>query len=431
MIKLNLKEDFKVLILCVIVFSCCFVKFFAPFLHNIQYLLLIVHIGIILFAKDDELIPMILFNHTCSSLYDDIGFKYIFNLTILIATIKMLTHRDLKINKLLFSLFCILMLYELALTSINIGISSKIISMITFISSYLFVVLIISAKNQDYININKIYKYFYLGFIISGISGYMYPISKWKSEIPLTYRFKGLLRDSNYYSVDALLLIISSMIYNKKITKDSLFIFIIGILAVSKMFILISLISFFIIAFWQIIHIKNRKQMICLMIILLSLPIVFYNLKKINFVDNMINKYLYRTENVSLLTGREYIHKYYLNTILEDPITLVVGRSTSYADVLNIGHDINDSFYYNIVAHNTYLDIFLSWGIIGTTVYMIFLINLFLIYKKNYGIKKKFNVLFLLLIGMCFFALSYLMLDFFAILILYIIIFSYARSDEV
>ena len=258
----------------------------------------------------------------------------------------------------------------------------------------------------------------------------MYPISRWGSKIPLTYRFKGLLRDSNYYSVDALLLIISSMLYNKKITRESLIMFVIGILAVSKMFILIALLSFFIMAFWQIINIKNKKQMLCFLLILLALPIIFYNLKKINFVNNMINKYLYRTESVSLFTGREYIQSYYAKEILNDPITLIFGRSTSYSEVLNIGYDIGDSFYYNIVAHNTYLDVILSWGVFGTIIYVFFLSKLICVYKKNYNINNRFNIIFLLLIGMCLFALSYLMLDFFAILILYVMIFSYNRSEE-
>lgn len=430
MIKFNLKDDFKLIMLCAIVFLCCLIKYYIPSLTNVQFLFLLLHVGIILFAREDELIPIIMFNHTCSALYDDIGFKYIFNLTILIAIIKILIKKDLRINKTIFSLFCILMLYELLLTFINIGISTQSLNLVTFISSYLFIILIISMKDEKYININKIYKYFFFGFLISGISGYMYPISKWGSKIPITYRFKGLLRDSNYYSVDALLLIISSMLYNKKITKEALIMFVVGILAVSKMFILISLISFFIMAFWQIMHIKNKKQMLCLMVVLLSLPLVFYNLKKLSFVDNMINKYLYRTESVSLLTGREYIQEYYINTLYNDPITLIFGRSTSYSEVLDIGHDIGDSFYYNIVAHNTYLDVILSWGVLGIIIYAFLVLRLFFTYKRNYNIKNKFNALFLVLIGMCLFALSYLMLDFFAIMILYIMIFSYNRGEK-
>ena len=430
MIKFNLKEDFKLIMLCAIVFLCCLIKYCIPSLNSVQFLFLLLHVVIILFSKDDELIPIIMFNHTCSALYDDIGFKYIFNLTILIATVKILVKKDLKINKYIFLLFCILMIYELLLTSINIGISTQSLNLVTFISSYLFIILVVSMKDEKYIDIKKIYTYFFFGFLISGISGYMYPISKWGSNIPITFRFKGLLRDSNYYSVDSLLLIISSMLYNKKITKESLIMFIVGILAVSKMFILIALISFFIIGFWQIMHIKNKKQMLCFMVVLLSLPLIFYNLKKINFIDSMIDKYLFRTESVSLLTGREYIQRYYINTLLNDSTTFIFGRSTSYSEVLDIGHDIGDSFYYNIVAHNTYLDLILSWGIFGTVVYGIFLLKLFFTYKKNYNIKNRVNVLFLFLIGICLFALSYLMLDFFALLILYVMIFSYNRGEK-
>lgn len=90
MIKFNLKDDFKLIMLCTIVFLCCLIKYYIPSLTNVQFLFLLLHVGIILFAREDELIPIIMFNHTCSALYDDIGFKYIFNLTILIAIIKIL-----------------------------------------------------------------------------------------------------------------------------------------------------------------------------------------------------------------------------------------------------------------------------------------------------------------------------------------------------
>ena len=431
MITIDLKKDRKLILLCLIVICVSIIKYFVPALNPLQYFFLILHIFIILSAKDEEFIPIILFNHTCSALYDDAGFQYIFNLTIVIFTLKIILSKNIKLNKTLFFFFVVLVLYELILNFVNIGINSQLLNLVTFFSSYLFVILIISSKNKEYINFELIYKYFFWGFFASAIAGYMYPISNWGiTNIPVAYRFKGLLRDSNYYSVDALLLIISSIIYKKRITKESIIIFLVGVLAISKMFILVSLIVFFIMFFIQIIKIKNKKQMTGLLVLLFIIPILLYFISKTDFVNEVLTKYLYRTDSASLFTGREYIQKFYLETLCNDPITLIFGRSTSYANVLNIGHDIGNPFYYNIVAHNTYLDLILSWGIFGMIFYILNIYQMFSIFKKNFFHDEKYTIWFIFFICLCLFALSYLMLDFFAILILYVIIFSLSKKEE-
>lgn len=431
MIKIDLKKDIKLILLCLIVICVGIIKYFIPALNFLQYIILIFHICIVLSAKDNELIPILLFNHTCSALYDDIGFQYIFNLTIAIFVIKIFLSKKIKLNKILLFFFIVLALYEIILNLVNIGINAQSVNLVTFFSSYLFVISIISSKNKEYVNLELIYKYFFWGFLASAISGYMYPISNWGiANIPVAYRFKGLLRDSNYYSVDALLLIISSMIYKKRVTKESIIVFLVGVLGVSKMFILVSFLAFFIMTINQVTKIKNKKQMIALLILIFSIPALLYIINKTDFVNEILTKYLYRTDGVSLFTGREYIQEFYLKTLYNDPITLFFGRSTSYANVLNIGYDISNPFYYNIVAHNTYLDIILSWGIFGMIIYIIDIFQMFCIYKKNFYPNKKYTILLALLIGLCLFVLSYLMLDFFAILILYIIIFSLSKEKE-
>ena len=431
MIKIDLKQDKKLILLCLIVICVGIIKYFIPALNPLQYAFLILHVFIILSAKEEEFIPIVLFNHTCSALYDDVSFQYIFNLTIVIFVLKIILSKNIKLNKTLFFFFVVLVLYELILNFVNIGISSQLLNLVTFFSSYLFVILIISSKNKVFINLELIYKYFFWGFIASAIAGYMYPISNWGiTNVPVAYRFKGLLRDSNYYSVDALLLIISSMLYKKRVTKEAIIIFLVGLLAVSKMFIAVSLLAFFIALFNQIIKVRSKKQMISLLVLLLCIPIVFYFASKTDFINDILNKYLYRTDSVSLFTGREYIQKYYMDTLAQDPITLLFGRSTSYASVLNIGHDIENPFYYNIVAHNTYLDMILSWGIFGMIFYIVNIYQMFSIFKKNFCPGGKYTLWFIFFIGLCLFALSYLMLDFFAILILYIIIFSLSKKEE-
>lgn len=419
------KFDIKLICLCILVFLVCFIKYFMPSFYFVEYLCLAIHIFIIFIAKEDEYIPIVLFNHTCSSLYDDIGFKYIFNITFMIFILKLLFFDKAKFEKKTICLLIILFLYEMALTIINIGINSSIFSLFTLFGSYIFVILIINKP--EYINKSKIFKYFFVGFLISALAGYMYPISKWGTSIPLAYRYKGLLRDSNYYSIDALLIMLSSMYEKKKITKEAIIIFIVGLLAVSKMFILVSIVSFFLFALYSIFNLNDKKKTLKFLIMFFAIPIVLYFVLKTEFISTIINKYVYRTDSDSLLTGREYIYDYYGNQLINNPINLIFGKSTNYALVLGIGTDIDDSFYSNIVAHNTYLDLILSWGIFGSCIYVFLLYLIQNEYKKRAKIiKSKINVRKLIFCGVimvCLFVLSYLMLDFMSIMILYIIIF--------
>ncbi len=431
------KLDKKLLILCSIVFINCLTKYYIPAFSFLQYICLFIHLIIIFTAKKDEYIPITLFNHTCSSLYDDIGFQYIFNITFIIFIIKLLMIDKAKLEKKTFSLLIIIMAMEIILTFINIGMNSGSLNLITMFGSYIFVLLMINKV--EFIDKNKILKYFFVGFVVSALSGYMLPVSRWGTSIPTSFRYKGLLRDSNYYSVDALLIMTASMYEKRGITKTAIITFIVGVLAVSKMFIIISILEFFAFALYSILNIKNKKRMFRYLIILLSLPVIISVLVQTSFVSTIISKYTYRTDTTSFLTGRDVIQKYYFETAFNDPITLIFGRSTSYALVLNAGTNLNDAFYTNIVAHNTYLDLILSWGAIGTLIYISLLISIKKLFNNKTTDKYKIGnlksiYLKTILWGSilaCLFALSYLMLDFFAIMYLFLIIFSSDKDVKI
>ena len=175
------------------------------------------------------------------------------------------------------------------------------------------------------------------------------------------------------------------------------------------------------------------------LIILSSLPVIISVFAHTSFVSTILSKYTYRTDTTSFLTGRDVIQKYYFETAFNDPITLIFGRSTSYALVLNAGTNLNDAFYTNIVAHNTYLDLILSWGAIGTLIYISLLISIKKLFNNKTTDKYKIGnlksiYLKTILWGSilaCLFALSYLMLDFFAIMYLFLIIFSSDKDVKI
>ena len=115
------------------------------------------------------------------------------------------------------------------------------------------------------------------------------------------------------------------------------------------------------------------------------------------------------------------------------------GSSSKYNHLLGIGHEMGKEFFEDMVAHNTYLDIILAWGIFGFFLYMFFIYNLQDLLKKQYNSiperehKSSYYTLIILLCGFLF-VLSYMFVDFFAIMLIYIFMAKYPiekiKNDE-
>lgn len=424
--KKFIKENLNLFFLIII---CILYILFA--IMNIQiglYILILAILGVIIFCKEAEAIPLILFIHPNSALFDNIGFTYLFNITIALVAIKMLFFFKYKLPRNSLLLFLILLFMEIILCLFSGMIDFKIFSLISWISSYL--VLILVSFNHEKIDFKKIYRYFFIGFCFSFIIGWFNPIMKWGINIPTGYRFTGLLRDPNYYSIDVLFLIFSSSVY-AKICKKNKFIYIIpltfmGFCSVSKTFVILLFIGIFISIILNIKKIKFKNFILGFIII--TIAILFaYNY---GLIDLIMDKYLYRSETTDLLTGRDKLWKFYISSLFKNPFTLLFGNSlTYYSKILNPG--IIDSFFTNFVAHNTYLDIVLGWGILGILIYMYMLSNIFngfKIYYNKFLIKEKnpnfytCTIIFLAVL----FVLSYLSADVFAILLLYLFVLKFA-----
>ena len=397
---------------------------------NIKYISLIITFLILIFCKQKKSLPIVFYLHCNSALYDDINFTYIFNISIFILLIKEIFFYHSKFNKKTTILFIILLMYNICMMVINNLFSGyRILSMISWISSYLILIIYSSNKNVDF---EIIYRYFFVGFIMSCLNAVIIPFKIWGTNIPTAYRFIGLLRDPNYYSFDALFLIFSSGTYARLINKNS-FIYItiiavLGILSVSKMFILLLITGFIFNFIFNLNKLKIKPYQIILTI--LMMVVLFVLIYNSNFIDIMISKYTYRSETTSLLTGRDKIQLYYLNFVYNNPLVLLFGQSTSYSAISDIGSYLG-GFYANMVAHNTYIDFIMSWGILFTIFYLCFIYKILQMSHKtgNNTFTKETKVLVLIfLLGM--FALSYLQADVFALLILYIILLS-KNGDEV
>ena len=103
--------------------------------------------------------------------------------------------------------------------------------------------------------------------------------------------------------------------------------------------------------------------------------------------------------------------------------------------MLGIGHEIGSEFFEDMVAHNTYLDIILAWGILGFLWYMFFIYNLQNSLKRQYNLntnenKNSYYTLLILVCGFLF-VLSYMFVDFFAIMLIYIFMSKYPKEKMI
>ena len=91
----------------------------------------------------------------------------------------------------------------------------------------------------------------------------------------------------------------------------------------------------------------------------------------------------------------------YLNILFDDPMTLLFGKGFDYYKHLPA--------ITSQQSHNTYLDIILSWGIVGTVVFLLILYTWVKKYKQkihdvNFSFSSKLPVFILML---SFFSLSF------------------------
>lgn len=416
-----MKENRKLISLIVIVLLMFVINYMGASAKILAYLLLLVHFYIILTAKNDELLPIVLFNHTCSGMYDNFGFTYLFNFTLFICTVKLILAKTTVTKNTIMGVI-IIFLYNIIITILNNYFSlSSALSTCSLFISYVFLILIVKRTNE--INYDKCYKYFFYGFVASAISSLSIPLGTWGLEIPSAFRFCGYLRDPNYFSIDALLLMGISLINNKRFNKDYFIIFCLSIVSISKMLLILSFINFFVYLIINLFR-KNKASIALSVCIILMLPVMVSLISRTAYFDLVLDKYVYRSQASSLFTGRDYLQKYYVNVLFEKPNVLIFGSSLDYKSLLGAGHD-SYTKYYNFGAHNTYLDIILSWGIIGFVFFINFVKSVYLCANPIRQFKLSFEyILLLLTILTSFFALSYLNLDFFAVLILILIIYN-------
>lgn len=419
------EKDYYLLSLLIIsLLNFVFMFVFGPE-SSIRYILLIFHFLLIIFCKNENILPLIFFIRPNFGLYDQMGFKYLFNITIIITSLKLIIFygKTKNIKKSSFIILTLLFLYNILLVLLN---NIKFSVLYTYISLFLsYIILIIFSGEKDY-NFNKLYRYYSLGMICSALCGFMIPYSMYGMNIPGGYRFSGLMRDSNGYSLDLLFLIIGAFVYEKESGKNSLFYIILfsvlGFLGTSKMFLICLAFVVLYEAIAKISSISVRKvNMKNIKFFFILLLVVIYFNNKFDIYNNVVNNYISRFNSTSLTSGRNDISLYYIELLFDNPLLLLFGKSLEYSTLIGYGGWA--------MVHNTWLELLLSFGLTGSLIYLLFIIS---IINNNKSMVKYKGQLLLLMIIFCFClgALPILSGDTLAILILYVILIKNISNKE-
>ena len=270
---------------------CLTVNIFFP-LTLFKYFLLIILLLLIIFEKNENCVYLVFFFHPLSGLFDSIGFKHTYNIIIFLVAFKLLFKRNFCVDKKLILAFFAIFLYDVLLELLYGKIDFGLLSLFSWVASYLLVIVCIAdIKN---INSERLFKFFFFGFLCSILLTYSDVLVSLEN---MRYRYAGLLRDPNAYAVDAIILMYFSICLKSRISWIYILIFLLGLLSVSKMFVIVSLFGLFLYVLMNVSKIKfiNVVRMIML-IIAFSVAIA-----RVPQLQYSIDKYYQRFTSSSLL----------------------------------------------------------------------------------------------------------------------------------
>ena len=388
----------------------------------------------IILSPIDEAFALCFFSYPLSGVFDDCGFLYFFNISCLALLFKIVVHiliRNIKIRREI--IFAVVLTSVLAIIDLvdaahfNV-LTSSYLSNFTVWTSLLL--LILSACAFENINIKKIFYYALLGFVLSCVLCSINILNRWGSinNIPVAYRFVGMLRDPNYYSLFGIIMAFSSLALMKGWIKHLFFIplLLLSLLSISKMAILLAAggILLFVLSLpfakknYGNVNKHNAVGYIFIFVIVLLLLVAAFASGLFSW---FINKVSFRLDNNALTTGRDILQAAYLDIFIKNPRVTILGSSLNYNYVYNVSY----ANYENMVSHNTFLDVLLSFGIIGTILFFLIFATIVLAFLNSiikHNFKPSFqHYLVPIIFLVSLFSLSYLKADGFYLLILFII----------
>lgn len=377
------------------------------------------------------------FAYPLSGIFDGFGFSHFFNIAVIVFTIKLVfisvLRKKMSGNILLNSILVVfLALYDICNATLN---NLFFLSYISNFSIWIIMLfLVVSSKWILEIDLKKIYKRFFEGFIFSAILCVISVMNTWGgiNSVPTAYRFTGMLRDPNYYALCGIVLAFSTLNLVAGYKKTILFIILTmtTLLSISKMSILLLLGGILLYILFPVFSTKKivkYKKFTYTFLVLIVTGIAFVITLDSGIFDWFFDKFSFRLTSNTLTTGRDYLQQVYMDYFLSDPLTFIFGKSLNY----NYFYDVSYSVYKNMLAHNTYIDILMSFGLIGSSIYiftMFFCIKQYRYLKIGQKGYDKIILPFIFLLSL--FALSYLKTDGFIVIIVYLCFVTFKPNIE-
>ena len=331
----------------------------------------------ILFTNTSNCLPMIYFLIPMLRILDSTGVTVLVNIIIYVIAIKWIITKR-RINGRLF-LFCLfLFAYEIPHAFLTIdyrtyNLASELIGDCQMaLNMYCALDIFTSTVAAD-----DRYKTFCRHLIAGVIASAVLNISvvgvgRLSSMLTNTlYRFIAFANDPNYYSMYILLGIIYLL---SVLTRETLnikefvvlfFLMCIGLLTQSKMFLLCLIGIIIYVTIVNATSVKRLWKIIFSMLVVFAVASLVFPYFTITFLHKTADRFTQYGGNTlgSITTGRSTIAIEYLELLFKNPLELMFGYGIGYPNLT-----------FGFVSHNTYLDILLSYGVIGSIVMVGFLV---------------------------------------------------------
>lgn len=397
----------------------------------LPYLLLVIRI---LTQRTEKNIYLTLFLIPNIRMFDSLNVSFLVNSLLFLIFFKYCFLEKKGIHRMVFVNMVLLFFLEF-LHVFRTGNIAVYIPLVSWLSSWGIAFSVIFDKK---LKITKKYFYWYLaiGVLVSTLFGAIIG-NGFMNLITLNpyFRFAGMAGDPNFFATYILLIIFSTQYMlgrdyqNKNKYALSFLLFsVLGLLTLSKMFVLIysaMLAINFVLFIGSNIKRKDKKQRKFFSVLLGVfgvVGIIFYDLF-FQLIQNFITRF--SVSNVSgsalnqLTTGRSSLVGFYLSKLADDAQLYLFGNGLSYEKSFN-----------TLAVHNTYLDVILSWGLVGVA--CLFFMGGYLIYycSKNYIWSKEIYPYFpLLVFGVTLFSLSFLSADMFPLVLNFVIIMALEKKQ--
>jgi len=373
--NLTCRKSKLVLTACICFVFLVGILYWLGFTKMIQ-LMVLVGGALVFFAPPHYYPFIIIFVITNRALFREVGFDYFYNFALLIMIVKkiLFEKKILRTTKEYFKL-----LFFLFITQIGGLIwfdNFDFQSLISTISWFLAVVFVLFYL-EEYIRMDKflLYKFFCFGFISGCICELMVLIYKYDFRLPYNFRFSGMIRETNLYGMVCLILAVSTLGI-KKISlwkRDILFaVFVLlGIISMSKAFILFLLLSLIVILLKvhikQVIVFSNKQIYIRIIGVacVAFLVVCSLNTEIVYSISQFVLRYMNRFLEGDFSSGRLTLWRHYINAFWKSLFGVLFGYGLNYNEIPGFAPDLGKlgKAYF---AHCTYFDIILSFGIFGT-----------------------------------------------------------------